>query len=172
MVQTIIFEARDGYLLSGTLWRPAGEPRAGPLVTSATGFRQSFYKSFADYAASRGCVVLTYDARGIGASAPDRLDTFNMHYTDWGWHDMPAALETLGEHARGLNLMHMGHSVGGHFVGLWDNFDRVAAHAFVCAGSGYWRLHQMPSPLFEYYFWRLYGPFAIKRYGYVPRGAG
>lgn len=170
--ETITFSARDGYELSGTLFVPIGKPRAGLLINSATGFRQSYYHHFAAYAASRGCIVLTFDCRGIGASAPDALRAFHMHYTDWGWHDMPAALDALAQKAPGLALIHVGHSVGGHFVGLWDNHDRVDAHAFVCAGSGYWRAHRLPSPIFELYFWHLYGPLMIRRHGYVPRGAG
>ncbi len=170
--EKISFAARDGYPLVGTLKRPLSEPIGGLLITAGTGFEQRFYSHFADYAAERGFIVFTFDARGIGQSSPEDLSTFEMHYTQWGRHDTPAALDALAAAAPDLPLVHVAHSVGGHFLGLWDNHDRVSAHVFTCVGSGYWRDHKPGIALAASYLWHIYGPYSLKRHGYVKKGGG
>ena len=170
--ETIHFTARDGYPLCGTLFHPQDPPHAGILITAGTGFRQSYYAAIARRAASLGYLVFTFDARGIGQSAPNDLSDFTMHYTDWGWHDTPAALEVLAAALPNQAIYHIAHSVGGHFLGLWDNHDRIAAHIFLCVGSGYWADHKWPSKLLEYYFWNVYGPWSLKRHGYIQTSGG
>lgn len=171
-VETITLAARDGYLLGGLIVRPEGRPRAGLLVTGGTGFKFSFYRPLAEDAATRGFLVLLFDPRGIGNSAPNDLAAMAMDYTDWGRLDAPAALDRLAEAAPGLPLGHVAHSVGGHFVGLWDNHALVKAHAFACVGSGYWRDHPPLAQLRELYFWHAYGPWSLRRHGFVARGGG
>ena len=169
--QTVTFAARDGYPLRGELVAPEA-PRAGLLVTGGTGFPARYYRRFAGLAAARGYVALTFDPRGIGASAPDDLGGFDMHYAQWGTLDAPAALDRLAAAVHGLPLVHVAHSVGGHFLGLWDNAERVAAHAFACVGSGYWRDHPPLDQARELYFWHAYGPRSLRKHGYVARGGG
>jgi predicted alpha/beta hydrolase len=171
-MQPVTFAARDGYSLGGLLVWPEGTPRAGLLVTGGTGFKLSFYRSFAADAAAHGFVVLLFDPRGFGTSAPDDLAAMTMDYTDWGRLDAPAALDRLAEAAPGLPLGHVAHSVGGHFVGLWDNQALVQAHAFACVGSGYWRDHTPLAQLRELYFWHVYGPWSLRRHGFIARGGG
>ncbi len=173
----IVVKARDGRALAASVFcGPA--PRAGLLISSATGYPRRFYRSFALEAAARGYCALTYDCRGIGGSAPDEecdLALLDMDYTDWGRLDTPGAIDALAERARqaGLaqpRLLHVGHSVGGHFLGFADNQELLSAHAFVCVGSGFWRKHAFPAPLREAFFWYVYGPRQIARHGYVPAG--
>ena len=172
MVQPIQFSARDGYRLSGDFYEPAAPAKGAILVTSGTGFRKSFYKHFAQDAADRGYYVLCFDCRGIGGSAPEDLTTMDDDYTAWGFHDMPAALDYLAEKSGGLPIFHAAHSVGGHFIGLWDNHDKITAHGFICVGSGYWRDHFLSNIFFELFFWWGLGPIQLWRKGYVPKGSG
>ncbi|NNU15576.1 alpha/beta fold hydrolase [Parvularcula sp. ZS-1/3] len=170
MSKAITFRARDGSSLEGQLFLPEADPKAAVLVTAGTGYKARYYHPFAEALRAAGLAVLTYDCRGIGRSAPDDLKSLHMRYIDWGRYDMPAALDALEESCPGVPLLHVGHSVGGHFVGFWDNHDKVAAHLFICVGSGeilarpWWK-----NPL-ELLFWNVIGPASIARHGYVRQG--
>lgn len=165
----LTISARDGHALSARLF-PAAAPRAGVLVSSGTGFPKRFYDRFARHMAGRGLTALTYDFRGIAGSRPDDLAAMQMDYPDWGRLDMPAALEALAEAVPGLPLVHVGHSVGGHFVGFMDNHDRIRRHAFVSVGSGYWGKHHRSYNPLELFFWFGFGPWSLTRRGYVKGG--
>ena len=172
----LTFEAADGYELSGTLFAPEGEPKLAVMLSSGTGFPMRFYARCAKHLAARGALVLTFDCRGIGASAPDDLAVTEMDYPDWGRLDMPAAAEALRREAdaRGFEgkLSHLGHSVGGHFAGFMPNHALFGAHAFAAVGSGYWRDHPATYNPFELWFWHVLGPRSLSRHGYVARGGG
>lgn len=165
----LTISARDGRALSARLF-PAVAPRAAVLVSSGTGFPKGFYDRFARHLAGRGLTALTYDFRGIAGSRPDDLAAMQMDYPDWGRLDMPAALDELAEAAPGLSLVHVGHSVGGHFVGFMDNHDRIRRHAFVSVGSGYWGKHHRSYNPLELFFWFGFGPWSLARRGYVKGG--
>jgi predicted alpha/beta hydrolase len=69
-VDDIMLPASDGYMLAGTLFLPRGAKQNTVLINSATAVPRKIYRGFATYLAGRGCVVLTYDYRGIGGSRP------------------------------------------------------------------------------------------------------
>lgn len=161
--------ARDGFPLSARLF-PAEAPRGAVMISSGTGFPKGFYERFARHAQGRGLTALTYDFRGIAGSRPDDLAAMEMDYPDWGRLDMPAVLDALAEAAPGLPLLHVGHSVGGHFVGFMDNAERFARHAFVSVGSGFWGRHHLKSMPLELFFWFGFGPAGLARRGYVKGG--
>lgn len=164
--------ARDGFSLAA-LWVRPEAPRAALLISTGTGFPKEYYLRFAMLAARRGMACLLYDWRGIGGSAPEDLSDFDVDYPDWGRLDFPAVIDELRRNSgtTGPHL-HLGHSVGGHFVGFADNQDQLDAHAFVCVGSGYWGHHHLwyrPAVMF---FWHGWGSYCLARYGYVKTGMG
>lgn len=169
MIRDLSIFARDGFPLSTRLVSAAA-PRVAVLVSSGTGFPKSFYDRFARHLAERGGAVLTYDFRGIGGSRPSDLAALRMDYPDWGRLDMPAALDALMQAAPGLPVVHVGHSVGGHFLGFMDNHARIARHAFISVGSGYWARHFPSNWALELFFWFGLGPFHLWRRGYVKGG--
>lgn len=169
LARDFIQPASDGFPLSMRLISPQTPTRA-VLVSSGTGFPKGFYERFARHLAGQGCAVLTYDYRGIAGSRPVDLAALQMDYPDWGRLDMAAALEALIEAAPGLSVSHVGHSVGGHFVGFLPNHDRIERHAFVSVGSGYWGLHHRSYNPLELFFWFGFGPFSLARHGYVKGG--
>jgi predicted alpha/beta hydrolase len=161
--------AADGYPLSMRLISHP-EPRHAVLVSSGTGFPKRFYERFARHLAAKGAVVLTYDFRGIAGSRPEDLGAMVMDYPDWGRWDMPAAVKALQAAAPPLPILHVGHSVGGHFVGFMPEPNRIARHAFVSVGTGYWGLHHRNYNPLELFFWHGFGPFSLRRHGYVKGG--
>ncbi|HEV2082170.1 MAG TPA: alpha/beta hydrolase [Brevundimonas sp.] len=167
--RNLTIPARDGFPLSARLFL-AERPAGAVLVSAGTGFPKGFYERFARHAQSKGLTALTYDFRGIAGSRPDDLAALKMDYPDWGRLDMPAAVDALAAAAPGLPLLHVGHSVGGHFVGFMDNQARLARHAFVSVGSGYWGGHHRSYNPLELFFWFGFGPLSLARRGYVKGG--
>ena len=113
------------------------------LLSAGTGFPRQYYRHTAAYLASKGAFVLTFDYRGIGGSGSGDLRGSAIDYPDWGRLDMPAALDALAASAPGLPLTHIGHSIGGSFVGLMHNHNRIDRQALVAVGSGYWKHHHL-----------------------------
>jgi predicted alpha/beta hydrolase len=173
--EPVTFSARDGRALAGLLVRAAPvaavAARGALVVNGATGFGREFYLKFASYCAARGYHTLVYDYRGMGASAAAALATELARMSDWGLLDMPAALEFLAARFPALPLFTLGHSVGGQLVGCMDNHARARAHVMIATSTGYWRRQRVPFRYLALFFWKIYGPLAIRRRGYVPRGA-
>lgn len=167
--QPAAIHARDGRALAG-LWLEATAPRGAIVVNGATGFKREFYLKFAGYCAERGYHTLIYDYRGVGASALAPLAAEPARMSDWGRLDMPAALDWLGERSTPLPLFTIGHSVGGQLIGCMDNHGRARAHLMLATSTGYWRRQRVPFRYLALIFWHLYGPLALRRFGYVPRG--
>ncbi|NIZ12817.1 alpha/beta hydrolase [Phaeobacter sp. HF9A] len=162
--EDIQFAARDGWPLVGTLYRGRDVPHYGVLISAGTGFPRRFYRHIAGYLAARGAMVLTYDYRGIAESRNGDEGFDQIDYTDWGSLDLPSAIDTLRHQAKGLPLTHIGHSVGGHFLGLAANQIELSRHAFIGVGSGYWGAHHLWYIPLELYFWWGLGPYSLLRY--------
>ncbi|MDA9009467.1 alpha/beta hydrolase [Alphaproteobacteria bacterium] len=116
-IEPVTFTTSDNYNLSGAIYRPK-DPSCAVLISGGTGFPKEFYRHVASHYAIMGALVMLFDYRGIGGSAPDSLVDCGIGYTDWGRLDMPAALDALSVQASGLPIYHLAHSVGGHFAGF------------------------------------------------------
>ena len=128
--------AADGYRLGATLFPAAnGKVRAHLLMAGATGVPQGFYRRFAEYASQRGFSVLTLDYRGVGQSRPASLRGFRMSHLDWGRLDLAAAVDAL--HSERVPLYLVGHSFGGHALGLLPNHRRISACYSFGSGAGW-----------------------------------
>ena len=122
-MERLALPATDGYPLRSVYHAP-GHAHGNLLVAGAT-VAQRFYRRFAEHAARQGFDVLTLDYRGIGESAPASLKGFAMSYLDWAYRDLAAAVELLGREERPLYWI--GHSFGGHAIGLLPDHGRLAA---------------------------------------------
>ncbi len=165
-VEHLTLTAADGYRLAAVRYRSPGPARAHLVVGSATAVPQGFYKRFAEHAASRGFDVLTLDYRGIGQSAPPSLKGFRMDYLDWGRLDLAAGIETM--RAPGVPLYVIGHSYGGHALGLLPNPDWVDGAYTFATGAGW---HGWMPPLERLrvlFMWRVLGPMWTRIAGYLP----
>ena len=131
----LLLQADDGYRLAAIRYPAQGDCRGNLLMASATGVPQGFYRRFAEHAARRGFNVLTLDYRGVGHSRPASLKGFEMAYLDWALLDLKAAVDYLA--ADGRTLYWMGHSFGGHALGLLPNQGRIAAACCFGTGAGW-----------------------------------
>jgi predicted alpha/beta hydrolase len=167
--QAVDFAARDGRRLAGLFF--AAEPaRAALLINGATGFLREFYLKFACYCSQRGYHTLIYDYRGMGASAAGPPAQEGARMSEWGRLDMPAALEWLAARVPEVPLFTLGHSVGGQLIGAMGNAGRARAHVMIAASTGYWRRQHLPFRYLAWLLWQAYGPWMLRRRGYLPRG--
>ena len=169
--EPLTFETSDGWALAGDLYCGAN-PQVAFLISAGTGFPRQFYRHVATYLANQGAVVLTYDNRGIGGSNPGSLKGSPIEYADWGRYDLPAALDTLIARAPNLPVAHLAHSVGGHFIGLVPNHEKIVRHAFVSIGTGYFGGHHKRYLPMEFYFWWGFGTYSLLRHGYINNVGG
>lgn len=114
---------------------------------------------------------MTYDYRGIGDSAAEDISTSGIDCPDWG-RDLTAAIDALEKAAPGLPITHLAHSVGGHFIGLAPNHDKIKRHAFLSVGTGYVGGHHVRNRPLELYFWWGIGTYSLARYGHIAKFGG
>lgn len=164
----IVFSTRDDAALSGTLFLPES-PKALVLVCAATGIRQQFYWSFAEWLATQGFGVMAFDYRGIGASlGVSSVRESKARKQDWGTHDMPAALDYLVDRFPDMPVHLVGHSAGGQLVGLMPNYQHLSSIVTVSSSSGYFRKIALKQRLFATVFLKIYIPLLAFVLGYVP----
>ncbi len=165
-IERLTLTAADGYQLAALRYSSPTPPRAHLVVGGATAVPQGFYKRFAEHAARRGFDVLTLDYRGIGQSAPSSLKGFRMDYLDWGRLDLAAAVEAMRQ--GGMPLYLVGHSYGGHALGLLPDPGAVDGAYTFATGAGW---HGWMPPLERLrvlFMWRVLGPVWTRLAGYLP----
>lgn len=167
--ELVEFAAADGYLLRGQ-FRPAVgvPPRLAVLINPATGVLARYYDRYAEYLASRGCSVLTYDYRGIGASRNGPIRKLRATKFDWGNLDCDAALRHLRERVPGTPLAVVGHSIGGFLLGLAKENVHVERAFFVGAQYAYWRDYLAQKRFGLFLRWHVFMPLVTALLGYFP----
>jgi predicted alpha/beta hydrolase len=164
----LTIHATDGYALAATIYPASGTPRGHLVIGSATGVPQGYYRRFAEFAAARGYRVMTLDYRGIGLSAPATLKGFKMDYLDWGRLDLAAAVEHL--HATredSLPMFGIGHSYGGHALGLLPNSDKLSGFYTFATGAGWHGWMPRMERLRVWAMWNVVGPLITRWHGYL-----
>lgn len=165
-VQSFTLPAADGYAIAVCLY-PATTPLKGQLIVAgATGVGQQFYRRFAEYASAQGFNVLTLDYRGIGLSAPKQLKGFQMSFEDWGQLDLAAAVDYM--YRDDLPLFLVGHSYGGHALGLLPNHHKVSRCYTLGTGAGWHGWMPQPERLKVQLMWNLVFPVLVAVKGYLP----
>ena len=163
--------ASDGFTLAATEYAPNGTARAVVVINAATGVKRRYYDRFAQYLASHGFAVVTYDYRGIGDSAPRNLRGFAARMQQWGELDQPAVVAHASAWQPSLPLMIVGHSVGGQIVGLLPDADRVTRVLMVAAQHNYYGLWRPQERYVLWALWTVLMPSASRLLGYFPSGA-
>jgi predicted alpha/beta hydrolase len=158
--------ALDGHSLVSSFF--AADSDAYIVVGGATGVPRGFYRRFALFAQSRGVNVVTTDFRGIGDSRDTPLKGFEMNYLDWSRLDLAATVDWASRRGR---VWLVGHSLGGHAIGLLPEPNRLAA-AYVCGtGAGWSGWMTFSERLRVELMWRALGPVVTRILGYLPSRA-
>jgi predicted alpha/beta hydrolase len=170
--EPIRVEASDGFALAATVFRPPSirTVRQVVLVCSAMGVRQSYYFDFAECLAERGLAVITFDYRGVGSSAPSRLNGFRADLEDWGRLDVAALIDLARREFPSIRLSVVAHSVGGQVFGLAPNCSEVSDVLAFGSQSGYWRHWRGAWRLRVWCLWYVAIPLLSRTMGYFPAG--
>ncbi len=167
-IDDIKLPAEDGFLLAATIYMPRGPKLQAVLINSAAAVPRKIYKGLASYIAARGCVVMTYDYRGIGGSRPKSLAGFNAKMADWADKDATSAIAWMRARYKTLPLSYLGHSFGGQALGLLHNNDQVARALLVASQAAYWKLFTPPENYRIYALMNFVGKPLANIMGYVP----
>jgi predicted alpha/beta hydrolase len=161
-------EVDGGAAIECRLFAPtAAAARGAVLIGGAMGVRQSFYRPFAQWLATQGYLVATFDYRGVGDSRTAPLRGFEADLFAWA-RDTDAAIDALISRAGEVPLYVVGHSLGAQLPGLLENRDRLAGLVSIAAGSGYWRDNAPGLKRYVLYFWHVLVPLATAMCGYFP----
>lgn len=158
----------DGRVLRATLLEPQNDQRQVVQINSALGVPRRFYQRLAQHLASLGCVVLTFDYRGVGDSQDRPLPHDQTRFRDWGELDIAAVIDFIAQHYPQHRHSGIGHSAGGALLGLAANCDRLQAFLSIASPSAYWRNWPFPHNLYLLPFWHLFIPVLPRAFGYFP----
>jgi len=169
-MESLQLRAADGIALAASYFVPAGEPKAAVLINSATAVERRYYQAFAEWLASRGFAVLTYDYRGIAESRPARLRRgFPASVTIWGERDGSAAASELARRAgESLPMLLIGHSIGGVVVASMPDNTRFAGILTVGAQTAYYKDWPAAVRGTMYRQWHWTAPLLTALFGYFP----
>ncbi|MEO5669193.1 MAG: alpha/beta fold hydrolase [Ramlibacter sp.] len=162
-------QAADGTHLSARFYEPDSPDRGSVVIGGAMGVRQDYYAPFAQWLATQGWRVTTFDYRGSGDSGPSgsALRGFKADLFDWT-RDYEAAIDSAHAALPDRPLYLLGHSLGAQLPGLLDNQHKVSGMLSVAAGSGYWRENAPQLKRIVPYFWFVLVPLATRLFGYFP----
>ena len=160
--------AADGFQLKATLFEPETWQGSVVIINSATGVPRRFYKYYAQFLATAGHKVVTYDYRGTGDSRPASLKGFHARMRDWGEQDMTGMIDWISTELQPSRLLHVGHSVGGQVAGLLENHDKIDAMVTVSAQSGYWGMQPGMERYRTWWFVSILFPIVTPLNGYFP----
>jgi predicted alpha/beta hydrolase len=163
-VERLDIPALDGYPLCVRRFQAERPRRCQVVVAGATAVPQNFYRAFAEYLRIRGYEVTTFDYRGIGESSPSTLRGFRMDYRDWGRLDLAGVLR----HVAGQGSVHLvGHSYGGHALGLQPDLSIVSSLHAYGTGSGWHGWMPRTERLRVHVMWNVLGPVLVRSHGYL-----
>lgn len=140
------------------------------IINSALGVRQPFYKPLAQFLAEQGYIVVTWDPRSIGDSKTMSANRDPAKLRDFAMIDLDAMLNHIIEAkwANWSDITLLGHSAGGHLIGLCPSISKLNKVIFISAGTCDWRLYPVSQWPKMWFAWYLLFPVFINLLGYVP----
>lgn len=170
-MESLSLDSDAGATLAARLYTCDGAIKGAVLIGGAMGVKQDYYAPFAQWLATQGFAVMSFDYRGMGESRSaahgKSLRGLDADLFSWA-RDYDRAIDALRERAPGVPLYLIGHSLGAQLPGLLQNRDHVDGLLSVAAGSGYWRDNAPQLKRFVPYFWHVLVPVATTLFGYFP----
>lgn len=161
----------NGFELGARLFC-ASQARGMVLIHPATAVTQGFYEAFARYLCGLGLHVLTYDYRGTGQSlphSPNGLRGFEATMSQWMLEDVGAVTRWAAARFPDLPLLAVGHSVGGHAIGISPETGRLRGALLVATHAGITRtIRGRAERLRVWCVMRLLAPLLCAVCGYMP----
>lgn len=137
------------------------------IIASATGVRQEYYQKFAQFIASKGISVLTFDYHGIGRSLKKPIKKLNNNAADWGRNDLESIIKYVLTNYSNSKKVILGHSIGGQLIGLAESSVKVDKLILVAAQSGYWKYWNGIGRIKMWFNWHILFPILLNIFGYL-----
>ena len=173
MPSAVNIPAPGDWNLRGQLFANEGAAADAPviLISAAAAVPQTFYYKFAQACVDAGAAAaLTYDYRGMCASAEPKEKWPELGMADWALLDFPAVVHWVQNEFPEKELVGIGHSFGGQALGLSGVAHRFLRYATIATMSGYWR--DLDEPWSVYLKSVLAGQAFAKVMGYIPKWGG
>ena len=138
------------------------------VVAAATGVAQYLYQDFALWLTTLGYDVVTFDYDGIGLSVDKHVKYCKSDVLSWAYNDCPAVLDFVERHFFDLECIWIGHSVGGHMLGMMPNTAQISRAITVAAGTGTWWYNSTPTKRVSWFLWYFLVPVTVPLLGYFP----
>lgn len=157
----------DGLLLRATLFGEVNSASALVLLNPATGVTERMYAAFASYLAEQGFLVLTYNYRGVQIGTPAKA--VDAGFSTWADLDVEAVTHWAARQFPDLPLLAVGHSFGGHALGLCESSHLLSGAVTIASQAGCLRFIRPTSERLRVTaLLKLIGPFCARVLGYVP----
>jgi predicted alpha/beta hydrolase len=88
------------------------------VIAPGVGLTQEYYQLFACFLRQQGFTVITFDYRGMGRSAPPKLNGYKATMHQWAVQDINAVLLYIKQNYPRQEITYIGHCMGGEIVGL------------------------------------------------------
>jgi predicted alpha/beta hydrolase len=118
MFQPEIIRTKDGSKISARLYKPGEEVYKVIVIAPSADVTQEFYYDFACFLTDNKMAVISFDFRGTGISSPVELKAIRANLENWAQQDLDAVLRYAKNSFPKLELIFIGHGVGGEIVGL------------------------------------------------------
>ncbi len=157
-----------GHSITARVFTPDDQARAVVVVAPATGVAQYLYDDFAHWLVTQNFAVITFDYDGIGLSIDGHVKSSKSDKLSWAHNDCPAVLSLAESSFPEQKIIWIGHSVGGHMLGMMENTDRIDRAITVAAGTGTWWLNARPTRRVAWFLWYFLVPLLVPVFGYFP----
>lgn len=162
----------DGVTLYVTLRTANNEVRGVVQINPATAVPEGMYTAFAEYLTAQGFHTVVYNYRGMQPELPVGRG-LEAGFSTWADQDVEAVTRWTSARFPELPIWAVGHSFGGHAIGLCESSQLLAGAITVASHAGCIRFVQ---PGFERVkavaMLKVIGPAAARVLGYVPGSLG
>ena len=144
------------------------EPKGVCIIAPATGVAQRLYNDFAAWINEQGYNVVSFDYDGIGQSIDGHVKHSKSDKLSWANNDCEAVLDFVKDQYPNQKLTWIGHSVGGHMLGMMPNSHKIDKAITVAAGTGTWWHNAAPTKRIVWFLWYFLAPVLVPLLGYYP----
>ncbi|MBX8574830.1 serine aminopeptidase domain-containing protein [Pseudomonas cichorii] len=158
----------NGHSVEVTTHTGAGPVKAVVQINPATGVTERMYLPFAQYLVANGFTVITYNYRGVSRKGP-HPKTVQAGFVSWADNDVEAVTHWVSGQYSGVPHLAVGHSFGGHAIGLCESSSKLSAAVTLCAHAGCLRfISPWQERLKVAILLKVLGPLSAKFLGYFP----
>lgn len=138
------------------------------IINSAMAVKQSFYSEYANFLASEGFQVITYDYQGIGKSKKQPLSKMETSIIDWATQDYEAVLLYAKETYPKNSITVLGHSIGGQLIGFSERSVAVEQFMLIASQTPYWKNYRNSTKPKLLMLWYFLIPFFTRVFRFFP----